>query len=501
MLIPHVDSRKLKKLDRWLIGFILLAITSVCLRSWSIAASPAPPPPIPMALLQVIPLVKICDANAADCATVTGNKLDVNAVVTASTAGTTVSFGSGTASGPGYPSAVYSTNAAPAYTEGTFNALSSDLTGALRVAATVNASLNTAGISSSANQTNGAQLTQICDVGLDCVTVTGSKLDVNATVTPPALQNVNLTQAGSASVVQCSTANCASVGIPTLVMNPVGNPANVRIDTAGTGAVTVTGTVTVTDGAGALNTIVDSGTLTAVTSITNPVSTTCTSATCTAAITGTVGVTGISSPLPPGTNIIGALSANQSVNLAQVAGITPATAQVGASTVSTGGTGTVTDSVQYGVYSTTTRTLTNGQVAPVTLTSSGAQAVTPTGYSTAVAWGSSVNLAVTNTALVTVGSGLRVVLHRANFTCASTVSVAVTVSLGFATATLPSSGAGLIWAGMVTGASAFQGLQDGTGWPNVLGVGASDEDLRLTMTVPTGGSCQISLTYSTESTS
>lgn len=126
--------------------------------------------------------------------------------------------------------------------------------------------------------------------------------------------------------------------------------------------------------------------------------------------------------------------------------------------------------------------------------------VTPAGYTSAVAWGSSVNLAVTNSAMITVAAGTRIVLHRANFLCGSTVSVAVTVSLGFATATLPTTGAGLVWAGMVTGASAFQGIQDGTGFPNVLGVGASDEDLRLTMTVPTGGACTLSLTYSTEPT-
>jgi hypothetical protein len=127
--------------------------------------------------------------------------------------------------------------------------------------------------------------------------------------------------------------------------------------------------------------------------------------------------------------------------------------------------------------------------------------VTPSGYTVAVAWGSSVNLAVTNTALVTVSAGTRVIVHRANLICGSTVSVAVTASLGFATATLPTTGAGLIWASVGgTTASQFQGIQDGAGWPNVIGVGASDEDLRLTMSVPTGGACTVSLTYSTEAT-
>lgn len=45
----------------------------------------------------------------------------------------------------------------------------------------VSATISSAGIATSTNQTNGSQLTQIVDAGGDAVTVTGGKLDVNAT--------------------------------------------------------------------------------------------------------------------------------------------------------------------------------------------------------------------------------------------------------------------------------------------------------------------------------
>lgn len=124
--------------------------------------------------------------------------------------------------------------------------------------------------------------------------------------------------------------------------------------------------------------------------------------------------------------------------------------------------------------------------------------VTQTGYTVAVGWGSSVNLAVTNTALVTVSAGSRIILHEASVTCNSDVSVAVTVSLGFGAAAIPSTGSGLIIPGLKTSASSFQGIVRGVGWPNVLHSGADGNDLFLTMTAPTGGECGVMITYSTE---
>lgn len=127
----------------------------------------------------------------------------------------------------------------------------------------------------------------------------------------------------------------------------------------------------------------------------------------------------------------------------------------------------------------------------------------PTGYAGAtvsITAASSFTVSVTNQAIVTVTTGTRVVVHDAQFICNSDVSVAVTMSLGFGTATLPTVGAGLIWSNVKTDASKFQGISKGAGWPNVVARGSSNEDLRLTMTVPTGGACSYSINYSTEAT-
>lgn len=399
---------------------------------------------------------------------------------------------------------------------------------------------------------------QICNsAGDSCATITGGKLDVNATVSAAANQVVSTSSGGNSGQVAVVGARSSGTAV---TFGPVfaggkddsGNLEAVRTTVAGnvvvslettsgvighivadTGSTTaVTGNVTVVQPTGTnLHAVLDTTSTTAVTQATGTNLHAVLDNTAGAPVIASIQSNGV------GVGIITATNAQKS-DISSIAGVAAST---GAGVSGTGtqrvsvandsftagapaivsiqsnGTGVavgaiaavmstsgalVTNSVEYGVAAVTaTRTLTQGQVAPVTITSSGATAVTPTGYTTVVAWGSSVNLAVTNSALVTVGAGLRIVLYRANLTCASTVSVAVTVSLGFGASTLPASGAGLIWAGMVTAASQFQGLQDGSGWPNVLGLGADGEDLRLTITVPTGGSCQVSLTYSTETTS
>ncbi len=67
------------------------------------------------------------------------------------------------------------TTAAPSYTNGRLVALSTDLTGALRVSATI----DTSAIATSANQTNGAQKTQIVDGSGNVIGSTGNALQVN----------------------------------------------------------------------------------------------------------------------------------------------------------------------------------------------------------------------------------------------------------------------------------------------------------------------------------
>lgn len=111
--------------------------------------------------------------------------------------------------------------------------------------------------------------------------------------------------AGGSSSSSGTDANVASIG------------GNVITTT-----VPVSGTVTVTDGAGALNVIVDSGTVTAVTAITNPVTVTSAqtgSGTATGAIrvelpTNGTGIVGLAA----GTNGIGKLTANAGVTIGAV---------------------------------------------------------------------------------------------------------------------------------------------------------------------------------------
>lgn len=57
---------------------------------------------------------------------------------------------------------------------------------------TVTASVGTAGLATSANQTNNSQKTQLVDSGGNAVTVTGNKLDVNATVSAGSNQTVDI---------------------------------------------------------------------------------------------------------------------------------------------------------------------------------------------------------------------------------------------------------------------------------------------------------------------
>lgn len=147
--------------------------------------------------------------------------------------------------------------------------------------------------------------------------------------------------------------------------------------------------------------------------------------------------------------------------------------------------------------------------APGTVNTGGQECVTvggtvttaaATGYTVAVAWASSITVgasAVTDAALVTVGAGTRVVLNRYSFLCGSTVTATVTMSLGFGAATVPASGAGLVATLPATTASQFQGIAET--FTSFYPSGASGEDLRITVSSPTGGACTINILYFTES--
>lgn len=70
-------------------------------------------------------------------------------------------------------------------TSGVMTSLIMDSTGRLCSdvsGSTISVTIDTSSIASAVNQTNGNQKAQVCDAGGDCSTVTGGKLDVNATV-------------------------------------------------------------------------------------------------------------------------------------------------------------------------------------------------------------------------------------------------------------------------------------------------------------------------------
>jgi hypothetical protein len=101
--------------------------------------------------------------------------------------------------------------------------------------------------------------------------------------------------------------------------------------------------------------------------------------------------------------------------------------------------------------------------------------------------------AQTDTALVTVGAGTKIVVTRISALLDRACSVNVAVRIGLGTATTPTS-ADVVLAhpGVAPGSGVIEG--DGSG---ILGVGASDQDLRITSSVPTGGSLDIVCTYFT----
>lgn len=99
----------------------------------------------------------------------------------------------------------------------------------------------------------------------------------------------------------------------------------------------------------------------------------------------------------------------------------------------------------------------------------------------------------TDTALVTVGSGTKVVVTRCSALVDNAVSVDVAVRVGFgASATPTGDGVVLSHPGIVSGSGVVEGAGSG-----ILGVGADGEDLRVTCGPPTGGSVDVLVSYFT----
>jgi len=101
--------------------------------------------------------------------------------------------------------------------------------------------------------------------------------------------------------------------------------------------------------------------------------------------------------------------------------------------------------------------------------------------------------AETNTALITVSSGTCIAVTQIQAVVDEANTVGVGLRVGFATSTTPTTtGVVLTHPGMVPGSGISRG--DGSG---IIGVGASDEDLRITSEAPTGGSLRILISYYT----
>lgn len=101
--------------------------------------------------------------------------------------------------------------------------------------------------------------------------------------------------------------------------------------------------------------------------------------------------------------------------------------------------------------------------------------------------------AQTNTAIVTIATGLKIVVTACTVTVANANTVDAGVRVGFGTSTTPTTtGVILTHPGLAPGS----GVIEGTG-EAVIGVGADNEDLRITCDVPTSGSLRVKVVYHT----
>lgn len=101
--------------------------------------------------------------------------------------------------------------------------------------------------------------------------------------------------------------------------------------------------------------------------------------------------------------------------------------------------------------------------------------------------------AQTNTAIVTVGSGSKIVVTQVQMLCDKANTVDVGARIGFGATTTPTTtGVVASHPGMAAGSGVSRG--DGSG---ILGVGADGDDLRITSEVPTGGALRVMVSYYT----
>jgi hypothetical protein len=106
--------------------------------------------------------------------------------------------------------------------------------------------------------------------------------------------------------------------------------------------------------------------------------------------------------------------------------------------------------------------------------------------------------AQTNAAIVTVSAGTKIVVTHVGAHCDGSTTGPTNIVVGFGTATLPARAAG----GTSAILAAFDGVPAGGGFVKgngggILGVGADDEDVRITTEDPAGGACSVELSYYT----
>ena len=106
--------------------------------------------------------------------------------------------------------------------------------------------------------------------------------------------------------------------------------------------------------------------------------------------------------------------------------------------------------------------------------------------------------AQTDAALVTVSAGAKIVVTRASMKCDGGTTGPTNAVLGFGATTIPArahtgvSGIVAAFDGIPAGGGSVEGAGSG-----ILGVGADDDDLRLTMEDPVGGACSVTVSYYT----
>lgn len=102
-------------------------------------------------------------------------------------------------------------------------------------------------------------------------------------------------------------------------------------------------------------------------------------------------------------------------------------------------------------------------------------------------------IAQTDTAIVTIAAGLKIVVTRISITASNANTVSVSAVAGFGLVNTPATTGVLI---AHPGIAAGSGVVEGTG-AGMLGVGADGEDLRITSSAPTTGSIDVVVSYYT----